>query len=252
MTHFFVLLKRDLILMKMNIVKRIFTLIGLSLLLNMIIVIRGDETVLLRSIMGIDASCFRENPMTFPVSWLIMTISGVLVSFDFVKEDFYEYASSIIVRTKRRYFWMSKMIVGVILSIGLALLYFVSFALATEFFLRVEGNIFIDCRENPEICICVFLGIFTAYSIFQLFALLFGECVGVLIVLMSFVLGLGTDSKWYLINHIMPVRVLGMYNADFLSVIKSLFFVGILLFVVTLLGGIITEKTDVFSRKGNE
>lgn len=252
MAHFFVLLKRDLMLMKINMVRRIFALIGLSLLLNMIIVIRGDETMLLRSIMGIDASFFRENPMTFPVSWLIMTISGILVSFDFVREDFYEYASSIIVRTKRRYFWMSKMVVGLILSIGLAVLYFISFTLANEMFLCIEGNNFMDFRKVPEIYTCIFVGIFTAYSIFQLFALLFGEGIGVFITLISFVLGLGTDSKWCLINHIMPVRVLGLYNGDFLSVTKSFFVVGILLFVVTLLGGIITEKMDVFSRKGNE
>ena len=182
-----VLLRRDLMLIKMNMLKRIGILFGVSLVVSMLSTMQGQKWILMDSLMGIEAAVFRENPLAFPAGWALLSLSGLFISFDFVRMDFYEYSSNILVRVRKRYFWLSKMLVGAILSVGLVLLYAFVYGVSGLLYAALNGEKLMEISQWCRICPYLFFSIFLGYCVFQLAALFFKEVVGAMVVLLSLI-----------------------------------------------------------------
>lgn len=238
-------------LIKMNMMKRIGILFGISLLVNLLSVLQGQKRVLAESLIGVEAAALRENPLAFPVGWILILISGILVSFDFVREDFYEYSSNILVKVRKQYFWVSKMLSGALLSLLLVVLYGVSYGAAGWLCASLSGE---TLTEIPwqGICPYLFCGIFSGYCIFQLTALFFKEIAGALIVLGCFTLGMTSDAFGYPINHLMAVRSLELNPLGVSTFAENMLFEGAVIAAVILAGFAVIGRIDVFSRKESE
>lgn len=247
-----ILLRRDLRLLKMNMLKRVGVLFAVSLAVSLLSTIQGQRWILMDSLTGIEAAVFRENPLAFPAGWALIAISGVLVAFDFVRADFYEYSSNILVRVRKRYYWLSKMMAGAVLSLFLVLLYALVYGVANLLYTTLNGESLLTFAQWRGISPYIFIGIYFGYCIFQLMALLFKEVVGVLVVLACFTLGMASDSFWFPVNHLMAIRSLEMNPLGVAGLGQNLLFIGVIIAAAILAGGMLIERIDIFSRKEND
>lgn len=244
-----VLLRRDLMLIKMNMMKRIGIVFGVSLLINLLSVLQEQKWILTEGLTGVEAAVFRENPMSFPVCWMLISISGILISFDFVRPDFYEYSSNILVRVRKKYFWLSKVLAGALLSLLLVLLFIVTYGAAGFLYSSVYGEPLLEPYQWRGVLPYLFCGIFSGYCIFQLVALFFKEAAGMIIVLAYLILGMSSDGFWYPVNHLMAVRSLEMNPLGVGTFTENMIFNGVIIAAVIITGIAVIDRIDVFSRK---
>ncbi|MFQ9892641.1 MAG: hypothetical protein ACLRWH_05650 [Emergencia sp.] len=246
------LLRRDLMLIKMNMLKRIGILFGMSLAMSLLSGIQGQKWLLVDSLVGIEASTFQENPFSFPVGWMLISISGILISFDFVRMDFYEYSSNILVRVRKKHFWLSKMLAGAFLSLCLVLLYAFVYGVSGLLYAALNGEKLMEISQWCRICPYLFFSIFLGYCVFQLAALFFKEVVGAMVVLIGFTLGMGSDAYWFPVNHLMAVRSLEINPLGTATLLENLIFVGAVIAAAIFIGAISIDRIDVFSRKESD
>lgn len=251
MKIYWAIFRRDLMLIKMNLCKRMEILFALTLLISLLTALQGQKWVLTDSLTGIESAVFRENPLSFPAGWILISLSAVLVSFDFVREDFYEYSSNILVRVGKRYFWLSKIFTGTLLSILLVLLYGIVFAVTDFLFVSLHGEGLMDFALQCSVYPYLFCSMFLGYCLFQLIALFFRQAAGVIIVLVCFTLGMTSNSYWYPINHLMAIRSLELNPLGVSTLAENLLFIGAVTVTVIFAGFLAIDRIDVFSRKEN-
>lgn len=248
----FALLRRDLMLIKMNMVKRVGILFLVSLTVNLLSVLQGQAWFLQESLMGIEAAIFRENPLSFPAGWMLISISGILISFDFVRSDLYEHCAGIIVRVKRSYFWLSKVLAGLILSMALLVLYTLTYGAADLLYFFQQEKWLIGAGQWCRICPYLLGGIFFGYCVFQLTVMVFREAVGIIATLVCFCAGLASESLCYPVNHMMAARSLMFNPLGSASPGASLLYVCGMILFMSFAGAALIGRIDVFSRKESE
>jgi len=249
MKNCMVLLRRDLMLIKMNMMKRIGIVFGCSLLINLLSVLQGQKWILIEGLMGVEAAAFRENHLAFPVYWMLVSLSGILVSFDFVRPDFYEYSSNILVRVRKKYFWLSKVLAGALLSLLLAALFMVTYGAAGFLFSSMYGEPLLELYQWRGVLPYLFCGIFSGYCIFQMMALFFKEAAGMIVVLIYLVLGISSEGFWYPVNHLMAVRALEINPLGTGTFGENMIFNGVIIAAAVIIGFVVIDRIDVFSRK---
>lgn len=253
MRTFCLLLKRDMLLIKANVMKRMLIVFFVSFVLNVLSAMRGNTTFLVYSLAGVDALSLKNNPAAFPIFWILIQMSGILVSYDFVKDDLFEYATNIIPKIgRRRLFWESKMMAGVVISGMLTFLYFVSCTFAEVCFLHLFKQGIMDWRIYVASFVRMFIGIFIGYCLYQVISILCKEVIGVLVVLVFFCFGITSESSWIPLNHMMLMRSLYFNEMGSTTVQQNIIFYISVIVVLFLAGIWVINSVDIFSRKDDE
>lgn len=253
MQELLLLLKRDTLLIKMSSGKRLIYVSLVSLLLNALYYFNDTPSLIRRSLLGVDAPSILENPLMFPVHWLLLQLSGIFVLYDFFRRDFYENASCVLVRLEKRgRFGQSKLTAGAIVCLLLTVIHGCIY---------VGIGILLPQTPDPEeqklttgACLLsmlfLFFGMFTAYCIFQLAALLSNTGIGMIAALLFLCMGITSESACFPINHIMPIRSRMIDPAGTSAFWQSALSAVLLLIILFIAVRAAVSKLDVYGNEG--
>ena len=253
MKEFLVLLKRDLLLIKMHCRKRMLMVLFVSAALNLLYCVIGEPELVRRSLIGVDAFSLAENPGIFPVHWILLQLSGVFILYDFVRTDFYEHACGILVRLeKRKRFGQSKFAAGMCVCLVMALLHGCVYAGTGLLWTQMAEGKNAGLRISLYLMSSVFLfmGMTIACSIFQTVSLWLNEGIGVAAAICVLCAGMTGVSPWFPVNQVMPVRSRMLDLSGDVCFWQSAAGFGVLLACLLVCMSVFVSTADVYGKEG--
>lgn len=208
MNEIICLVRRDLHLLKNTSLKRAALYVASVLLPDIFLLLTGSEGLFRRSIYGVTAEFFRQEPGLFPYQWLWLQLGAVMTAFDFVREDLYLHSSNVIVKLSHRSsYWISKLISGAVYCLTAAAFCVAEKTAMLRFFTAGgycdSGTGEVDVvRFASALFVCIYL----MFCMYSLFSLILPDIVSFLIVISGLCAGLPSGSGIFLINHVMLCR----------------------------------------------
>ena len=208
MNEIICLIRRDLHLLKSISLKRAVMYAASVVMLDIFFLLAGSEGLFMRSVYGVTAEMFRQEPGLFPYQWLWLQLGPVLTAFDFVREDLYDHSSNVIVKLKyRAYYWISKLVSGAVYCLIIAAFCAAEKTLVMKLFMVGEwGNVYIETAEILQFAVGLFLCVFALFCIYSLLSIILPDIVSFLAVILYICAGLPSGSKILMVNHIMLCR----------------------------------------------
>lgn len=208
MNEIIYLVRRDLHLLKNISLKRAVMYTASVAMLDIFFLLTRSEGLFVRSIYGVTAEMFRQEPGLFPYQWLWLQLGAVLTAFDFVREDLYDHSSNVIVKLKyRASYWISKILSGAVYCMMISAFCIAEKILVMKLFMICEsGFIYIETAEILKFAVSLLLCVFALFCIYSLLSIILPDIVSFLAVILGICAGLPLGSKIFIINHIMLCR----------------------------------------------
>lgn len=197
---------------------------------------------------GVRIETMKENALAFPYVWFLFTVIPVLFIYDFLRDDLYGGASSIVVQlSKRSFFLFSKWLV--VFSLVCA---YVSIIVILIFTIgSIKG---LDIGILSTICSIIYfwgLGTLFCSTLFICLTLWVRETTALLILFIALCSGLANPFFFLPTSHFMWVRHTSQ-TSFIVSTGNSTFFTFSMLLIFAVAGCLIINKVDIFTSKNKE